>query len=93
MKKSNIWTYTSITLFLTGLILSLAINGYIKDFDKHHTLILSPILLPILGVVIGTYSVAKTTRYMKILSLVALIANLGTAGLIFLVYAFSYWQF
>lgn len=93
MKNRNIWTILSAILFFVGLFLSLTINGYIKDFDKHHLLILAPITGPIIGLVLGIFGVAKANRYMKILPIVSVLANLGLAGLIFITYSFSYWQF
>lgn len=93
MKNKNVWTISSVVLFFSGLFLSLTINGYIRDFDSHHLLILLPVVLPILGLLFGVYAIAKTERYKKILPALFVLANLGLCILIFFVYAFSYWQF
>ena len=93
MKNRNIWTVLSVILFFIGLFLSLAINGYIRDFDKHHLLILTPIILPIVGIGLGAIGVIKSKRYMKILPITSVLVNLGLAVVIFITYSFSYWQF
>jgi len=93
MKNRNIWTVLSVILFFIGLFLSLAINGYIRDFDQHHLLILAPIISPIAGIGLGAIGVIKSKRYMKILPITSVLVNLGLAVVIFITYSFSYWQF
>lgn len=95
MNKNKKWIYFQLAsaAFLIGLILMYVIYGRIKNFDKEHTQILIPILAPIIGVVIGTFGVIKRNRYVKLICLLTVLANLGLASIIFISYSFSYWQF
>jgi amino acid transporter len=93
MKNKKIWTIISTLAFLLGLILSMTINGHIRDFDNHHLLILAPIVLPAFGFFLGMYGIAKLQGYMKILPILAMLANLVLAAIIFIAFSFSYWQF
>ena len=93
MKNRNIWTILSVILFIVSLFSSLTINEYTQDLDKHHLLILAPILGPIVGIGLGAFGAVKSKRYMKILPIASVLANLGLAVVIFITYSFSYWQF
>lgn len=83
----------STAFLVVGLLLSLSINGYIRDFDKYHWLILGPIIFPLAGAFYSTIGIKNSKQYWRLASVLLLLANLGLALVIFVTYAFSYWQF
>lgn len=90
--ESKIVVY-SITLFGAGLIASLTINEYIKDFDKYHLLILAPIIFPITGVYLALRGALKNKGYRRLIHLLIMLLNFALILIIFVAFSFSYWQF
>ena len=95
MNKDKKWFYLLLACvaFLLGRVLMFILYGGVRNFDKEHLLFLYPIVGPLIGAVIGFLGIVKTDKYMKVLCLFAMLANLGLAVVIFLSYSFSYWQF
>jgi hypothetical protein len=95
MSKNKKWIYTEFSLatFLLGLILMYFIYGNIDNFDNAHTSIILPIICPIFGIILGLIGIFRSEKYFKILCLLTVLLNAGLAGIIFISYSFSYWQF
>jgi len=83
----------SASLFLLGLISMDVVNSKVKDFDKDHWLILLPILFPLAGIYFGVTGLLNEAGTRKLIPLSILFINMCLAVVIFVTFAFSYWQF
>ena len=79
--------------FIAGLISSLTVNQFINDFDKYHWLIILPIIFPIGGLYFGVLAALRAQGIDKLIPISILFINICLAVVIFVSYAFSYWQF
>lgn len=91
--KKHLFLIWSFILFFAGLLISLTINEYTKNYDKYHWLILLPIVLPLAGTIFGIIGIGRVQGFTKLIPLLCVLANIGLAVVIFLAYSFSYWQF
>jgi Kef-type K+ transport system membrane component KefB len=93
MLKNKRVFFSPFFFFAAGLLTSLTILEFIRNYENHHWLILLPIILPLLGFIFGILSLIRAQSYWKLAAGVGLLLNLGLSLLIFLEFSFSYWQF
>jgi hypothetical protein len=65
----------------------------VRNFDKNHWLMLTPIIFPLTGMYFGISPVFKVRGAKKLVPIALLFINFCLAVVIFVSYAFSYWQF
>lgn len=97
VKTKNNWHYAYISFgsFSVGLLISI-IEGTSFDNYDDHTLILVPIILPLLGMffsIRGIFMTKGSARLTRLILGLFFLMNLGLAAIIFIAYSFSYWQF
>jgi len=83
----------SVAFFLLGVIYGVVQSELFNDYDKYRWMIIVSIIFPLLGIFFGLKNVVKSHKYWKLLSLLAVLINLGLAVVIFVTFSFSYWQF
>lgn len=84
----------SLGISLLGVIFMESTIGITEgNYDKYHWLILAPVVFPLAALVFLIISIHRSHRYWKMLPILFILVNLALGGIIFLAYAFSYWQF
>lgn len=93
IKKQNYFSVISAISLSIGLLVWNYISNSIKDFDKNRWIFLLTMALPLTGIVAGTISILQVSGYKRILAVLFVLMNLGLAAILFLSYAFTYWEF
>ena len=95
LNKISLSTIISLIFLLLGLAIADVLEESIgfSQLEEQRWKIIAPIALPLAGVIIGIVGAFQAKRYYKLLPLLLIVINLGFAALIFLDYAFSYWEF
>jgi hypothetical protein len=87
------YSITSGITFLVGTLGWSIITNHVRDFNRYHFLILTPIIFPIVGIYLALRGSLKTSNYKRLINLLILLLNLALVVIIFVAFSFSYWQF